>query len=325
MPYHSYSDLIKEFKRLEDEHPGEISHEVIGKSANELDIYLFKIGRGRGRVSFGAAIHGNERCVGELMLLYARWLLERKEDAARRIFERCYTLICPSENPDSWGIRRKNARGVDCNRNFPFHWCECGSSTNPHSPIYKGPNALSESEARAVHYIFTRYKPKWHLSLHSGTEVIAFPWCYTYKRPKDYDYFVDTCVKITNLAKSRGVDPYSYGQVPYLSVPVDLAEKVPVIIHGREYIIYCCSGVSIDDSYRYGIYSMVLELSHYFEPPYDRLVSYYFPRFLPIAIVLSMESEEVGIPFLFETAVVGASFLGATIGGIAAVREEFWG
>lgn len=56
-------------------------------------------------------------------------------------------IIIPSVNP--WGFMhntRKNANGVDLNRNFPYNW----TLTDPSSSNYGGPEPLSEPEAQYV-------------------------------------------------------------------------------------------------------------------------------------------------------------------------------
>jgi murein tripeptide amidase MpaA len=76
------------------------------------------------------------------------------------------TWIVGSLNPDGyvfswtnnrqWRKNRKNPPsgstcfGVDCNRNFPDHWGQGGSSTNPCDDTYMGTSAGSEVEVAAV-------------------------------------------------------------------------------------------------------------------------------------------------------------------------------
>lgn len=72
--------------------------------------------------------------------------------------------IVPTMNPDGlnyvWNVDnmwRKNRRdnldgnfGVDLNRNYPFFWSLCGSSSSTSSNVYHGPGSASEPESQAM-------------------------------------------------------------------------------------------------------------------------------------------------------------------------------
>jgi protein MpaA len=65
--------------------------------------------------------------------------------------------IIPTVNPDGLkGHTRKNAHGVDLNRNFPYRWRD----DVPHSNgYYPGPRPASEPETRAVMAFVRRIQP----------------------------------------------------------------------------------------------------------------------------------------------------------------------
>jgi protein MpaA len=69
--------------------------------------------------------------------------------------------VVPVYNPD--GLRagtRKNARGVDLNRNFPYRWADLDGSYE------SGRGPASEPETRAVMQFLRRVDPDWVLSFH---------------------------------------------------------------------------------------------------------------------------------------------------------------
>jgi protein MpaA len=74
-------------------------------------------------------------------------------------------IIVPLVNPDGFALRkRRNARGVDLNRNFPTRNWQPGS---PRSRMYGGPSPASEPETRAVMRIIARYRPDRIVTIHS--------------------------------------------------------------------------------------------------------------------------------------------------------------
>jgi hypothetical protein len=95
----------------------------------------------------------------------AEWLLESTEDAAKSALRRLQTIIVPMLNYDNYGITRKNANGVDLNRNFVSGWC--AGSTDPSSDYYKGTAAGSEKETQYMRALFSKEKPKVYVNFHN--------------------------------------------------------------------------------------------------------------------------------------------------------------
>jgi protein MpaA len=95
------------------------------------------------------SIHGDERAG----LRITRQLRRRhRHDGGMQLW------VVDTVNPD--GLRagtRGNARGVDLNRNFGFHW----SGSEPRSSgYYAGPRPFSEPESRAVRRLVERIRPQ---------------------------------------------------------------------------------------------------------------------------------------------------------------------
>ncbi|MCA8964551.1 MAG: hypothetical protein H6838_02515 [Planctomycetes bacterium] len=92
----------------------------------------------------------------------------------------------PMVNPDGvdyvWNSNanwRKNRRnnganyGVDLNRNYPFLWGLCGSSSTTSSETYRGPSAGSEPEVQVMRNLMAKLRPEVYLDFHSyGQEVL---------------------------------------------------------------------------------------------------------------------------------------------------------
>lgn len=69
--------------------------------------------------------------------------------------------------------------GVDLNRNYDYQWNDMSvqsGSANPSSDVYRGPEAFSEPETRALRDFTLQHTFKAAISFHSGTSVILYPW-----------------------------------------------------------------------------------------------------------------------------------------------------
>jgi murein peptide amidase A len=128
--------------------------EVLGGSVQKRPITAVQVGDPSGsRVALVVGvIHGDERAgLGIVRAI--------KREAATHTGALAGTQIwaIATVNPD--GLRahtRKNSRGVDLNRNFPYRW----RGDVPHSSgYYPGPRPASEPETRAVMAFVRRIQP----------------------------------------------------------------------------------------------------------------------------------------------------------------------
>lgn len=72
--------------------------------------------------------------------------------------------VVPSANPDGAANRtRKNAHGVDLNRNFSVGW---RYTDPPSSGYYQGPSPFSEPESRALAAFLREVRPKYVVGMH---------------------------------------------------------------------------------------------------------------------------------------------------------------
>lgn len=113
-------------------------------------------------------------------------------------------IIFPVVNPDGYKYTfesdrmwRKNrslfgvSRGVDLNRNFPFHWNEIGCSDDPAKYDFCGPSAGSEIETQRLMKFLEDHvekdRIKTYISLHSFSQLILFPYGFSPEKAENYE------------------------------------------------------------------------------------------------------------------------------------------
>jgi protein MpaA len=134
---------------------------VLGRSIQRHVISAYwRAGHRRDTTLVLAGMHGDEpksvHVANELL-----HLLDQEPDAAPKT----NWIIVPVVNPDGCDNRhRRNARGVDINRNFPTkNWAE----SSPRSRMYGGPRPASEPETRVVIRTVEMYHPDRIITIHS--------------------------------------------------------------------------------------------------------------------------------------------------------------
>ena len=261
-PYRNYDSLITAFKDLAGSHPQLMSYEVVGKSVLGRDILMFRIGNPNGgRVLFDGAMHGNEAAGSELLYSLAVWLLDSNDSLANEIVVRTYTLLIPVVNVDEENIQRKNANGVDLNRNFATGWPSRLGSTDPNNDAYQGPSSLSEPESQMLVDVLEEYSPSFYVNLHMWARPY-YAGC-RYANRTLYRYLVD---RIDSLDMLRGVQPFRYSGE-----------------FGGE-------AMAIGDAAQLGITSFLIELAENMVS-LEEVRTTLLQKIIPIASILSQESK----------------------------------
>jgi len=132
--------------------PAVIERVVIGHSVQGRSIKAWHLGQpGKRRVLLISAMHGDE---GK-----PRQILGSLRDG--RPIRGIDLWVVPVYNPDGLARgTRKNARGVDLNRNFPYRWADLDGSYE------SGQRAGSEPETRAMMRFLREFRPSRIISFH---------------------------------------------------------------------------------------------------------------------------------------------------------------
>jgi carboxypeptidase T len=208
--FHNYGEMNAELDKLVQQYPNLVHKFSIGKSVEGRDIVGVRInpsardglsGSGLPGAFFMGGHHAREHLSMEMPLMLAQHLAANygRDATITKLLDSRDVFLIPQINPDgaeydistgrykSW---RKNRRitgescdGVDLNRNYGFHWGEGGSSDNSCSDVYMGKSAFSEPETQAVK-AFVEGHPniKTLLTFHTFSELILYPWGYTYDK-----------------------------------------------------------------------------------------------------------------------------------------------
>ncbi|MCS7036879.1 MAG: M14 family zinc carboxypeptidase [Saprospiraceae bacterium] len=152
-------------------------------------------------VLYTALHHAREPNSASQMLYFMWYLLENYATDAqvRYIVDNAELYFIPCLNPDGYvynqtikstggGMWRKNRRdngngafGVDLNRNYGHFWglSDLGSSPNPSSETYRGPEAFSEPETRAIRDFVLAHNFVFAQNYHTHGNLLIHPWGYS--------------------------------------------------------------------------------------------------------------------------------------------------
>ena len=137
--------------------------------------------------------------------------------------------------PEGGGLWRKNRRdngngsfGVDLNRNYDYEWAAGpGSSSNPNSQVYHGPEAFSEPETQAVRAFCNQHQFRLALNYHTFGNLLVYPWGFSGEVcPDDFtfstlaglmtaqnDYLAGTPTQTVGYLVNGGSDDWMYGEM----------------------------------------------------------------------------------------------------------------
>jgi protein MpaA len=135
--------------------------QLVGPSVQGRRIVAYELGdpAAARKVLVVGCLHGDE-CAGIAVV-----------DRLRRLgpLDDLDLWLVPDANPDGRAAgTRRNAHGVDLNRNFPHRWRRLGGA------YYSGPRPASEPETRALMRLIRRVKPAVTIWFHQHLNMVVF-------------------------------------------------------------------------------------------------------------------------------------------------------
>lgn len=233
--YQEYLNL-KQLREVVDswvtEFPKYVEIEKIGKSVQDRDIRAVHVSRFRGekapkyRMIILGGHHSREWLAhATTMCITERFIrgIEKKGSRHHKLLSYMTLSVIPMGNPDGFvkthsgsRMNRKNANGVDLNRNWDIAWgTGSEASASPGADNYPGKGPWSEPESKAYRDFITKYSEglKGFFDIHAFIPAIMSP--YGYKRgrhPKASEYAA-LMKKMSDAMTGPGMQKYRTGPI----------------------------------------------------------------------------------------------------------------
>lgn len=227
MNYHTAAGLEEEIREAAGGSAAHAEVITLGHSVEGRPIHGVCFGDGDPRkpeVLYYALAHSMEFIGAEAALGVIRKLSDRNMPSAlKSALKRLNVWVVPVLNPDGYAavekmlstglglaIGRKNANGVDLNRNFPVGFYHIPRSMFAGSPVkisphYRGGSPCSEAEAQVFRDFILGRNIRISLDFHSFGACILFPYHHTKKPCRDHD----TLMRLGEGIARRQEQPYS--------------------------------------------------------------------------------------------------------------------
>jgi len=157
--------------------------------------------------------------------------------------------------------------GVDLNRNWDFYWLE--GSTDKFANTYKGPEPWSEPEAKAMRdFILACPNIMTAVDLHSGVEMLLYPWGVTDEAPIDEDLLQNVARTATSLTQAPHTQSaiglyFAYGGAKDWLYSQGILALTAEVFRGPDVFSYTHLGMGFYQAYR--------SLAHQFNPDPEKI------------------------------------------------------
>ncbi|KAF1413784.1 Carboxypeptidase B, partial [Spheniscus humboldti] len=215
------------------QNPDLVSRIVIGKTYEGRPMYLLRMGKrgpNKKAIFMDCGFHAREWISPAFCQWFVKEALETygKDTVMTKLLNSLDFYVLPVVNIDGYvytwtkdrmwrKTRSKNAGsrciGTDPNRNFNAGWCTLGASKNSCDSTYCGSAPESEKETKALADFIREHLPtiKAYLTIHSYSQLLLFPYSYTYKLPSNYEELNSIAHAASKQLASLYNTEYKYG------------------------------------------------------------------------------------------------------------------
>ncbi|KJE93156.1 carboxypeptidase [Capsaspora owczarzaki ATCC 30864] len=239
--YHPVDDILAYYKNLTVTYPSLISWvPSIGKSTLGKDIPAVHVTSAKGsnkpKFFIQCNIHAREWISSAVCNYLIDFLVKNYNvnSTVAAILDSQELVVIPVLNVDGLAYTYSNDRlwrknlstnkgskclGTDLNRNYPYHWNNGGSSSNPCDDTYMGTAANSEPETQAsVNYFRASAPAIAAIDFHSYSQLVLRPWGDTNTNCQDETRFAKLGTNMVNtiyaLTKTTYTSEKSIGLYP---------------------------------------------------------------------------------------------------------------
>ncbi|NXP58875.1 CBPB1 Carboxypeptidase, partial [Chloropsis cyanopogon] len=194
------------------QNPDLVSRSVIGETYEGRPMYLLKLGKSgpnKKAIFMDCGFHAREWISPAFCQWFVKEAVETygKDNVMTTLLDKLDFYVLPVVNIDGYvytweknrmwrKTRSKNAGstciGTDPNRNFDAGWCTVGASNYACDSTYCGSAPESEKETKALADFIREHLStiKAYLTIHSYSQLLLFPYSYTYNLPSNYQELV---------------------------------------------------------------------------------------------------------------------------------------
>lgn len=250
--YHSYAEIIAWADNLEQTYPDICKKVVYGQSMGGRQLAALKISdnvltdENEAEILFDGGIHGDEIGGPENLIRFANDLCTQyaTNPTITNLVNNREIWLYLMVNPDGReAMTRYNNNGVDLNRDYGFMWDSWGGSLGEYSQV----------ETKALRDFMYENQGTVHITYHSGTEIMLYPWGYRPEATPDNTHL--------DFIAALYSDQSGYANLEY----------------GQSYTaLYAVNGSTKDGNYgTMGTMSYTMELSTSKQPPTSQILVYY--------------------------------------------------